>query len=214
MFFKVVFHLDGSGLIYDPTEPINLDSLLSYCLAPIHCQNTNIGRMDEPEYIPLPLMKHTFEDGAWVWQASALFPEGPISESMQHWRKKFRQNRIEYADGSLNLMSGIYREYNVPIPLTHCLKMIAYANGNASETKRILEKNIKFLGKKRAYGKGAVVGITTEEMSGNCSLVKNGLAMRWLPSKSGSRLVRLQPPYWNNVNRVVCCEIGDRCGDL
>lgn len=156
-------------------------------------------------------MKHTFKDGQWVWQASALFPDGPQTESMQYWRKRFRQNRVEIARGVPNIKSGPYREWNMPIPKLHCLKMIAYANGNRKEVKRIL-KGIKFLGKKRAYGYGRVVSVECEGVQENYAIKRDGLSMRWLPDEKGIRDVRLRPPYWNMVDRVRCCEVGDRYG--
>lgn len=207
MFFKVTFNLDGSGLIYDPNEPIHLDALIHWCLVPFHRTKSGLSRSDIPDEIPLPLCKKMICD-SWVWQASALFPEGKEMESLQYWRKRFRQNRIELISGSPNLQNGPYREWNMPIPKIHCLKMVAYANGNRKEVKRLL-KNIKFLGKKRAYGHGRIISIDTEEMQENFSLIKDGCSMRWLPDANGIRLVRPRPPYWNINGAINCCEVGD-----
>ena len=35
------------------------------------------------------------------------------------------------------------------------------------------------------------------------------MIQRWLPSLSGIRSVRIRPPYWNNIDRVMCCEVGE-----
>lgn len=207
MNFKVVFNLDGSGIVYDPNTPIHLDALLHWCLTPFHRNKHGLSRDELPDDIPLPLLKHQINED-WVWQASALFPEGNTVESLQYWRKRFRQNRIELTTGSPNLQNGVYRDYNMPIPTLHASQMVAYASGNRKEVKRLLKK-IKFLGKKRAYGKGAVTSVEILEIEENFSIEKDNRVMRWLPFKNGTRLVRPRPPYWNPNGRVECLEIGE-----
>jgi len=93
-----------------------------------------------------------------------------------------------------------------------CLSLHAWLrmrNGNCKEVKRVLKKYCKFLGKKRAQGKGGIVSIETEHIDDDWSLVKDGKAMRWLPNDTGFRDVRVKPPYWNLVDRVRCCEVSD-----
>lgn len=207
MNFKVTFFLDGAGVVYNPAEPIHLDALLHWCLVPFHKSRVGLGRDETPDDIPLPLLKQQV-NGTWIWQASALFPEGHTTESLQHWRKRFRQDRIELTSGAPNLQNGPYRDYNMPLPLLHTQKMVAYASGSRKRVKKLL-KNIKYLGKKRAYGYGAVINIELEETEENYSIVMEGNAMRWIPKKNGSRFVRPRPPYWNSIGRVGCCEVGD-----
>ncbi len=205
MHFKVIFHLDGSGIYMD--EPIHLDALLAYCLAPMQRGSSEITREDTPDDIRLPLMRSMI-NGAEVWHASALFPDGAEYEVLRHWRKRFRQHRVELTRGSPNLKMGVYREYNVPMPLILAPRMVCYASGNRKSVKKILRKTIRSLGKKRAYGYGRIREIELEETPEDWSLVKDGLAMRWLPHPDGTRLVRPAPPYWNIVGRVRCCEVG------
>jgi hypothetical protein len=206
---KVTFHLDGCGIYYDPNEPIHLDALLAWALAPMQTKQQGLTTWDIPDDIQLPLLRSTI-NGSQVWHASALFPEQPGIETLRFWRKKFRQNRIELTEGSPNLTNGVYREYNMPVPLLLVSQMIAYASGNCKEVKRILKTHIKSLGKKRAYGYGKVVNIECEETPADWSFIKDGLAMRYLPDPNGLREVRPCPPYWNTIGRVTCCEIGER----
>jgi CRISPR type IV-associated protein Csf3 len=88
--------------------------------------------------------------------------------------------------------------------------MIAYAVGDRGRVNQILRKHIKFLGKKRAYGKGRIVGVETEIVDYDYSMFKDNFAMRFLPKEDGSRQCRVRPPYWNIWDRVNCCEIGDK----
>jgi CRISPR type IV-associated protein Csf3 len=211
MIYQVTFHLDGTGVYYDPFEPIHLDALLAWCLAPIHRQQQGpLQRDDPPEEVPLPLLRQHYGD-IWVWRASALFPEGPQADGLTYWRKRFRQYALEWTKGSPNLQSGVYREYNMPLPQLLCHRMVAWGDGSAKEARKLL-KQIKHLGKKRAYGRGRVVGLEVTEAPVTSALLREGMALRWLPDANGVRLVRPRPPYWNSVGRVTCCEVGAEYG--
>ena len=205
---KITFELDGTGVYYDPNEPIHLDALLAWALAPFHCKGEAPTRSEEPVDIPLPLDKWRIGN-EWGWKASALFPDGETAESLQYWRKKFRQNRIELTSGSPNLQNGIYREYNQPLPLLLCHQMIAFAVGDRGRVHQILRKHVKYLGKKNAYGKGRIVSVNVEVIENDYSTIRDGKAMRWLPKEDGTRKIRMRPPYWNNVAKINSCEVGE-----
>lgn len=203
---KITFHLDGSGVYYDPAEPIMLDALLAVCCARHHVHGEPPARSEPPFDIPLPLSK--WRDGdEWGWSASALFPEGPTADSIVHWRKRLRHNRIEITQGSPNTTNGVYRDWNMPLPLLLTRKMVAFAHGEAREIRHELKRGIRWLGKKRAHGHGRVVGIEVEQIDQDYSIERDGKLMRWMPSERGTRLVRPRPPYWNIVGRVRCAEI-------
>lgn len=204
---KIIFHLDGAGLYYDPAEPIHLDALVAWTLAPIHCKNKHITRDDLPEEFPMPLAQTSIH-GVRVWRASALFPEGATAETITHWRKRFRVGRIELTRGSPNLTNGVYRDWNMPFPLllTHC--MVGYAVGDRRDLLKLLRR-VTALGKKRAHGHGRITGVEIERVDDDWSLTRDGRAMRWLPDPDGVRLVRPRPPYWSPNGRVACCEVGE-----
>ena len=204
---KITFHLDGTGFHYDPAEPIHLDALAAYLLAPFHANNPGITRDDTPDFVPLPFtMWHT--GGVKGWNASAVFPEDDHLESLIFWRKKFRQNRVELTSGSPSLTNGTFREYNMPLPLAVCNTAYAYAVGDRGRVRQIF-KRLRWLGKKSSMGRGQLIGIDVEHCDNDYSCLRDGLAMRWLPKAGAQRLVRTMPPYWNNMNRVECCEVGE-----
>ena len=207
MKFKVTFHLDGSGLIYDINEPLHLDALLAWVLAPRQKIHQHLGRDDIPEGVKLPLMRETIGKH-WVYKASALLPEGFIGEDLQHWRKRFRTNKSDVTNGSPNLTNGTYRDWNNPLPLVLVRNMIAYADGNRSEVKKLF-KEVKYLGKKRAHGHGKILDISFDEVQDDFTLIKDGKSMRWMPDVNGTRIVRMQPPYWNRHDRIYACDVGD-----
>lgn len=203
---KITFHLDGSGVAYDPAAPLHLDALLAWCLAPMHCKGDAPSRDETPMDIPLPIARWHM-GGTWGWHASALFPEGITADGLRAWRKKFRQHRAELAAGTPNLQNATYREYNMPLPLLLCTSMTAYAMGKRSRVHQLCRR-IKYLGKKRSQGHGVVVGVETEIIGEDFSLIRDGKAMRFLPCDSGTRFLRVRPPYWNRHERINVCEIG------
>lgn len=77
------------------------------------------------------------------------------------------------------------------------------------EFKRDLKRFFANVGKKRSIGLGTVVDITVGRIDDDYSLVRDGLAMTWLPDPDGWRVCRTRPPFWNIVNAVTVCEIGD-----
>lgn len=204
---QITIHLDGSGIYYDPAEPLMLDGILAAALCRWHVHGEPPARDEEPIDIPLPLARWHM-GGVWGWRASALFPDGITAESLVHWRKRLRQDRIQITTGSPNLTNGTYRDWNMPLPLLLAPRMVAYAFGEAYEVRRALKRDIRWLGKKRAHGRGRVVGVEVVEAPEDWSLEKDGQAMRWLPDDNGVRLVRPRPPYWNAVGRVRCAEVG------
>lgn len=207
--FKIVFELDGSGIIWDENSPIMLDSLVAYALRPFKTKQRHLTRDDAPDDFNLPfaMWKHGNSRG---WCASALFLDGEIDKTIEYWRKRFR---LSFApgliEGSPNLSNGKYRDYNVPMQKILCNNLVAYGYGNRKSIQRELRRSLKYLGKKKAYGFGRIEHIDSEYIDKDASLVRDGKAMRWLPDLNGLRMVRTFPPYWHPHNVVNCCEIGD-----
>lgn len=206
--YKITFHLDGTGLYYDPNEPIHLDSLIAWVLAPKQGLR-HLDRAGEPGLVRLPI-KASRIHGRYIWHASALHPVGPTGESIWYWRKRFRQARCELTTGAPNLTNGTYRDWQMPVSLLLCRRMVAYVVGKRGDIRKALSE-VRYLGKKRAHGHGKILSVDIEECDDDYSLVMEGKAMRWLPDPEGSRMVRPQPPYWHPSGRVACKNVGDPC---
>lgn len=205
---KITLHLDGAGIYHDPAEPLHLDALLAVDLATKQFGHRHLTRADVPDDVRLPLERSRV-NGHLVWHASALLPDGPTAETTRHWRARFRQDRAPgLTRGSPNLTNGVYRDWNMPVPLLLCHRMVAYARGNRREVLRVLRR-ITHLGKKRAHGHGRVIRVEVDRIDEDRSLVHEGRAMRWLPHTGGTRRVRPCPPYWNPHGQVDCVEVGD-----
>lgn len=205
----IVFTLDDEGVMFDPFCPIHFDGLLDWCLSPLNRTGSAPARHEKPEEIRLPLGTWHY-GGTWGWCASALFPVGvEWEEEMRYIRKKVRTNRLSLTSGNINLQSGKTREWNLPLTLQHIPQMEAWCLGERQRFKRLLEKNLRYLGKKRHRGFGRIEDLSIDYCDDDYSVLKNGKAQRWLPDKDGLREVRVRPPYWNNIDRIACCEVGD-----
>lgn len=204
---KVTFVLDGTGVYFNPSEPIHLDSLLVRAAAPHHAPGHVPTRDEAPDDIPIPLAKW-YIAGHWGWRASALFPEGDTMQAMQHWRKKFRTARVHLINGSPNLTNATWREYNEGMDLVLCHRMVAWCVGERRKVLRELRRSVKHLGRKAAMGKGRVNEVIVERVPEDLSLLRDGHAQRWLPADGSPRMCRPRPPYWNNVGRISTCEVG------
>jgi len=205
MNLEITFHLDGSGIYYDPNEPVMLDSLLAWALAPKQGLR-HLERQDVPDDVRLPLKRLDIGE-TWIWRASAIFPDGPQGEGIWYWRKRFRQSRAELTTGSPNLTNGTYRDWQMPVPLLLCHRMKAWANGSGHQVRKAL-REVRYLGKKSAHGHGKVLSVEVQECERDHSLRRSGRATRWIPDPNGTRFVRPRPPYWHPHGRVQCIEIG------
>lgn len=203
---QITFHLDGSGIFYDPSEPPMLDGILAAALIRWHHHGDPPARDERPFDCPLPL-KVWREGNIWGHHASALFPDGATAESTIHWRKRLRQNRIELTKGSPNTTNGTYRDWNMPIPLLLCRRLVAWAVGDRRKILTTLRRDVKYIGKKRGHGRGMIVHIDVDPIDEDFSIRKDGESTRYYPDPDGTRPVRTRPPYWNLVDQAMCCEI-------
>jgi CRISPR type IV-associated protein Csf3 len=208
---KVTFEMDIAGAIYDPFVPPTLDGIIDWCLSPMVRQSKSAPtRGGEPEEIRLPF--GTWRVGKhWGWCASALQPldDETVMTSIRYWRKRFRENKISMVNGVINTQAGAMRDYNLPFEVQHPTSLTAYCVADRHTIHDLLRRNLKYIAKKKHRGMGLVTDFSVEIIADDYSLMCDGKAMRWLPTAEGLREVRLRPPYWNNNERVACCEVGD-----
>jgi hypothetical protein len=204
---KITFYMDGTGVVVYPDNPIHLDSLMTFVLSEMSNNENVVTRESQPDDFDLPLEKWNIQN-EWGWHASALFPQVK-GETVLYWRKRFRQNESAGMFSlKPNLQSGAYREYNTPIPIILCSEIISYARGHKNKISDII-KNVKYIGQKRSYGRGRVIDFTIKKIKEDYSLIRNDKSQRFLPLKEGIKFIRVRPPYWNIVDRVKACNVGD-----
>ena len=209
---KITLEIDSAGVIYNPWNPPMLDAIIDYCLNILSRGKDNYlpERDDMPVEINLPLGKWHYKN-LWGWVATPFLPDEneELIESLRYFRKKFRTNRISQTEGSPNLQSGTYREWNIPLVPLLIRKLTAFCLADRHTIDSLLRRNLRYIGQKRHRGFGRINKITVETTDKD-PLIQSGYAMRWLPHKDGIREVRTRPPYWNINDRYLCCEIGEK----
>jgi len=204
---QVIFKMDGTGVYSDKYEPTHLDALLMW----VKCERAGLeppGRNDPPDDIDMPFAKWEI-GGHWGWRASVVISVNIVGEVIGYLRKRIRMDRIPYTDGGgIVTVGGEYMSKNIPIPKKICAYMTGYCVGDI-DVVRDLASCIRYLGRYTSGGVGRVAAVEVVEIAGDWSCVKDSAAMRHLPKADGFRLCRVRPPYWNNVDRVNVCEIGD-----
>lgn len=207
---QVKIFVDAKGACIDPCNPLMLDALLAYCLAPFHTSGIPPDRDEVPDEIPLPLGRWKCPElDCWGWCASAMLPDGETFESVYMRRRKMQMNRLELTKGTVNTAIGTMKEWNVPVPITLCHSLTGYALGDRKRIQQALEKNCRYVGRERQTGHGRISGIEVSWCEHDWSIVNQGRATRPLPCVDGARLMRPRAPYWNIVGRVPHREVGD-----
>lgn len=205
--YKVTFNMDGRGVIFNPAEPIHLDSLLTFCrLYKSENFKDDLGRDDPIEDIPLNLNKEII-NGVEVWKASAILPDGDIFYGRRFFKKSFPNERADgLTSGKYDFTKGTYRSYKNDLTPILCKTMIAYFNGD--EKVKDALKDINQIGHKRAQGFGNIISIDIDEVDYDFSIIKDGLANRFYPHPDGICQIRAKPPYWSNYQKISCFPVG------
>lgn len=204
---EIRFQLENE-VYYDPLEPPMFDAILAWLLAPFKVPNEceYLRREDTPTDFPLPLAAGEC-NGYRLWKASALFPADEPLEALRYWRKRAKEKHFELLKSSICTTNGICRDYNVPMPVIKANELVCWCVGDKKSIRKEL-KRLRYIGKKRSQGVGRISAIDVQPVEYDYSWTKDGLATRWLPDPDGVRRVRVKPPYWNNCDRVPCCEVG------
>jgi len=205
---RVTFHLDGTGVVWYPSEPMHLDGVLAYSALARIGQLTDLAAADEPIDAALPLARCGSGD-SWYWSASVLLPEGPIAESMQMARRRLNTERAELvADKTINMEVAATKTQNRPWLLQLSTSLVGYCAGELTAVQDLC-KDIRWLGAERGRGKGRVTSVIVESFPHDRSVTWDGMAMRYLPAARGIRRVRPRPPYWHPAGAVQCLSPGE-----
>lgn len=119
--------------------------------------------------------------------------------------EKMRRRKIDKA-------RGFFREWRISLVTVPARKVVFYCNGRAGEIEELL-RGLPTLGKKGAAGFGFIKKFSIEELGEDCSIVKDGVAMRSIPLSMvewSSEVVAMayKPPYWAKENVTLCAPPG------
>jgi len=112
---------------------------------------------------------------------------------------------------SVDISRGHFKAYAMRLPYIPARTATFYVNGDLNEILRLISF-LPGLGKKVAYGYGAIKSISVEETPEDYSLVKDGVAMRPLPlffaESNEKMMLAWKPPYWDKTNVASCVPPG------
>lgn len=167
-----------------------------------------------PQVMPLEKREHQSE---WYY-ACSFARHTPLAETVQYWHKRTRLQYLEMASfgkkGKLDLGSGPYRNYRMPLQTIVTPEVTWYAFGDL-DTVAVSLSQIDFIGKKRAYGNGGVIEWKVETIGEDYSEQKDGKRTRAVPlgkDASESDILKygqvafrsFRPPYWHRENFGWC----------
>jgi hypothetical protein len=216
-----IYDVAISGLEYEPlkitatltspyvtTDYIFFDSLISSAVWQ-ECMQEKAYTIPENKsevfYIPLPLKLVGIKEPFYA--ASIGFPKDAV-DGIAYWRK---HTDIE-SKKKINIGSGEFKRYNMPMPYTSTDEIVFYANGSIAEIKRLLTW-IPSIGKKRTQGYGNIKSWTVESSEHDWSIVCDGVPMRPIPISEATQLhlnckvemfFAYKPPYWHRANMTPC----------
>lgn len=234
---RITAHM-GAPIVMLPHESLPLDGVLEWAASKSRAEvvqrdllpRDKRGRRRLPPItqqafnfkIPVKRIGHK-DDPDWHWAASwAQFPDG-FETDKAHWNK-----RADFGDPALsshltfggksekvNLSSGRYKSYHVPLSLVCADRVEWYVLGDHERIARLLRK-ITHLGKKRAYGFGETLkwSIHATDRDRSC-WSDDGRPMRALPNREGNyrRLNHgIRAPYWHHQTKrlVIVPDVRER----
>lgn len=226
---RITFLVSGGWV--PPPYPLHLDAVLAYAVT----QRNLLDIEDDPsvdalrelgEQLPLSRFE---QDGDWVWQASAIVPEGPVLNDSRFFTQ--RRDKIEYAEGvrdgriqhgryrqgspmspyqlQIDTMRGIHRNLLGYYPLqrafgeTAHLRLVAWCIGNKAMVEELLtdDRRPSHLGARRRSGHGRIESVQIEEDS--TALDNWKLRVRpWMLREDDAPIhAAWRAPYWASEKR-------------
>lgn len=157
-------------------------------------------------HIPLPLEQHGTKE---QFYAASIGYADEVVEGIDHWRKR---TEIE-SKKKIQVGSGQYKMYDMPMPTMWAESWVFYANGDMEEIGRLLHEHISAIGKKCSQGFGQVKSITVEPSEHDWGVIKDGVPMRPIPISASTEFdldcdvemyYAYRAPYWHRLNMTQC----------
>lgn len=192
---KITAHMQ-TGKVVTTDLYLPLDSIMAS--AWVHKNRPDIAYTPIVDYenmvqAELPLEKRG-EGDDWYWACSFACGE-PKREEILHWHKRFdfdlATKHVDFGNrrGKVDVKSGYYKNYRMPIVTYLVPKLEWYAVGELKEVVLLVDE-ITHIGKKRSQGFGRVQRWTVEEWPEDLSF------LRAIPDPNGDMEMGIRPPYW------------------
>lgn len=213
--FAITFHMQTPIMLGHPW--IALDGILA------HLINREIRGQD---YYTLPSKEPVAKDYFYNGPLMPLAQTRDVFHASVAWfdtteasvatiYKRFAEQHshlIHTKTKTVDVARGQFKAYTMRLPYVPACTATFYTRGNLKEVLRLLSF-LPGLGKKVAYGYGAIKSVSVIETDDDYSLVKDGVAMRPLPLNLGfdsteKMMLAYKPPYWDKTNVAPCVPPG------
>ena len=211
--FSLTFHMQTPIMLAHPW--LSFDGLLAHLMV-----RERLGQ----EYYTLPSKQPidlTYVTKDLPFKHTAGLPHASVAQldmstvNTATIYKRFDErdcHKIDTATKKVQIDRGHYRAYMMKLPYVPANTVTFYGNGWLSEVLRLIQY-LPGLGKKVAYGYGAIKSVSAEETREDYSLVKDGVAMRPLPYSLGygsdeKMMLAYKSPYWDKRNITPCVPPG------
>lgn len=211
--FSLTFHMQTPVMLAHPW--LSLDGLITHLMVR---ENLGLNYYLLPSKEPVNLSHITknlpFKNTEGLPHASVAQLDTSTVNTATIYKRFDEQSchKIDTSIRKIQIDRGHYRAYMMKLPYVPANTATFYGNGCLSEVLRLIQY-LPGLGKKVAYGYGAIKSLSAEETKEDYSLVKNAVAMRPLPCKLGYSsdvVMRLawRSPYWDKRNVTECVPPG------
>lgn len=207
--------------------PLNMDTRLLHLHAPLALRG-NIARIEQRTTGTILDCRADLSD-QWWYACSTTQLHEVLARKTQTWNKRF-DAAPEYSDtidfgkktAKVVIENGNYKAYHQRLPTMTVRALSWYVLGDASLID-LLVQDVRFLGKKRAYGYGEVLRWEMREMREDCSTWKDNRLMRPLPAYGlrdtqsweeppNFQQIAYRTPAWHVANQALCAMGGKRGG--
>jgi hypothetical protein len=188
-------------IIHAERDRTHLDSILSAAALTAHPVESDFGGAQC--VIPLPLdLAWVSDSGQPLWACSPLEPVGETTESHEYWHKRYPGHRAELGS-KMNAVTtaGRWKEYRVPMRVSHVDRLQALCFGDRAEIERLLGF-VTHIGKKGSMGYGRVARWTVTEGSHSRDdvLSRRAVPIDYFSGREIAGVLKPRcgwtPPYW------------------
>lgn len=206
-----------ADLASEVVNPPMLDALLEWCMSLHVGRDLRLRHADEeradykPGRLPTPLATRDVPGFAWPVPCCSSPIYCPAGEGVDYITRRADMDPTLLREDARSIhytTMGEFKSYRLPLATQLVDRVVWFAVGDAGDVRRLL-KQVRYIGKKRSIGYGAVAAWTVEDVEADWSWIAESPAgpvlMRPLPTGTrvpdgllGARqwYQGMTPPYW------------------
>lgn len=153
-------------------------------------------------------LRNAHDGRVWGWRASDVHAHWLVHTAVEVRKRCDIGAYGRWTDATdVDESAGRFKAYDLKLPARIAAWLEWYVVGDADEIRRLLERHITSLGRKRAHGNGRVMRWHVEPMAEDWSVERGGKLTRAMPRGYGHGRVAMRavrPPCWHPSRQIVC----------